>query len=143
MTSLVLQLLAGLPGCQPLSACVSVWCAPWPWLLSSPVWTQTKLSVRQTFFSRYSSALTSSSSSASSSSSSGCHLFSSGASEREKPCGICSFSRIRSLSRPTASLDSSLPLSSATAWPLSVCEDGINGMLCHYPKNIIYFYFNK
>ena len=72
------------------------------------------------FCSRYSSASTSSSLSASSSSWCGYSPFSSGASERELPCGIFIFSQLRGSSTATASLDSSLPLSSATVWPLLV-----------------------
>merc|ERR1739844_94033 len=109
---------------------MGVQCAPWPWLLWSAVWTHTWASDRQIFFSRYSSASTSSSSSASSSSWCGSHLFSSGASEREPQSGIFIFSQLRGSSTATASLDSSLPLSSATVWPLLVYEDGTNGMSC-------------
>merc|ERR1711953_92287 len=128
-------LLAGLLGCQshcqPLSACVSVQCAPWPWLPWSEVWIQTRLSDRQTSFSRYFSASTSSSSSVSSSSWCGCHPLSSGASQREKQPGICIFSQLGSSSRATASSDSSRPPSSAIAWPLLGLEDGTSGMSCH------------
>merc|ERR1712241_539352 len=71
---------------------MGVQCAPWPWLPWSGAWTQTKSSARPIFCSRYSSVSTSSSLSASSSSWCGYPPFSSGASERELPCGIFIFS---------------------------------------------------
>ena len=123
--------LACWPHCQPLSACVSVQCAPWPWLPWSGVWIQTRSSDRQTSFSRYLSASTSSSSSVSSSSWCGHHPLSSEASQREKQHGICIFSQLGSSSRATASLDSSQPPSSAIVWPSLGFEDGTSGMSCH------------